>query len=336
MDASLRGAQRLLGEWIPRTRVADGPGPTLETLPAPTESPRLVSARSIEGPLAARVVPGAPEIRFGGFLDGTQASRIVTYHEAVPIVFATVAAVIRVRRERRLATYGQRAEVDRSLYIPRGLVPAGLWDAAWAGEYPVIDTGEAGGEAEGDAAINEDDPSGGRHPAALIERALQCVRDRRQRLEHGLAERWCAAEESPLYIDGGLTGSERVARAAMSVGVVKRHRTLYVSADLMPVLAGLEPGSRTTAFRIAPTRRTAVSSWYLRLRDARGRDPTWGLVRIEVSDTPADDITPRADEVSRWVMAEAAPPAPLALPDPRWDTMAYGIRDCEEFLRAIT
>ncbi len=142
MDASLRGAQRLLGDWIPRTRVADGPGPTLETLPAPTESPRLVSARSIEGPLAARVVPGVPpgvvpgtpEIRFGGFLDGTQASRIVTYHEAVPIVFATVAAVIRVRRERRLATYGQRAEVDRSLYIPRALVPAGLWDAALAGE----------------------------------------------------------------------------------------------------------------------------------------------------------------------------------------------------------
>ncbi len=162
------------------------------------------------------------------------------------------------------------------------------------------------------------------------------MRERRQALEHVLAERWCAAEDSPLYIDGGLTGNRRVATAAGSVGVVKRHRTLYVSAGLMPVLAGLRLGERTTAFRIAPVSRTAVTSWYLRLRDARGRDPTWGLVRIEVSETAADDITARADEVSRWVMAETAPPAPLALPDPRWDTMAYGIRDCEEFLRAIT
>ena len=40
----------------------------------------------------------------------------------------------------------------------------------------------------------------------------------------------------------------------------------------------------------------------------------------------------RANEVSRWVLAEALP---LALPDGRWDKMAYGIRDCEEFLRAI-
>ena len=26
---------------------------------------------------------------------------------------------------------------------------------------------------------------------------------------------------------------------------------------------------------------------------------------------------------------------PLALPDGRWDKMMYGIRDCEEFLRAV-
>ena len=42
--------------------------------------------------------------------------------------------------------------------------------------------------------------------------------------------------------------------------------------------------------------------------------------------------TARADLVSRWILAERAP---LSLPDPRWSTMAYGIRDCEEYLRAI-
>ncbi len=144
MDASLRGAQRLLGEWIPRTRAADGPGPTLETLPAPAESPRLEPARTVEGPLRTRTVPGEPRSVFGGFLDGTQASRIVTYVDAVPIVFATVAAVIRVRRARRLATYGQRPEVERGFYIPRPLVPAELWDKAVAGGFPVTDTSDDG------------------------------------------------------------------------------------------------------------------------------------------------------------------------------------------------
>ena len=44
------------------------------------------------------------------------------------------------------------------------------------------------------------------------------------------------------------------------------------------------------------------------------------------------DIAARADEVSRWILAEVSP---LALPDSRWDKMVYGVRDCEEFLRAI-
>jgi hypothetical protein len=328
MDASLRTAQRLLGEWIPFARAADGPGPTLETLPAAAESPRLVTARAVEGvSLGARHVSGDSHTAFGGFLDGTQASRIVTYHDGVPIVFATVAAVIRVRRDRRLVTYGQQPEVERMLCVPRALVPRRLWDAACTGGYRVVDTGGDPGDAGVEAGVES------RHPAALIDRALQFVRAARERLEHTLAERWCATERAPLYIDGGLTGSPLVATAPCSVGVVKRHRTLYVSAELMPVLSGLRRGDRTTAFRIAPARRPAVASWYLRLRDARGRDPTWGLVRIEVAESAPATITERADEVSRWVMAETAP---VALPDPRWHTMAYGIRDCEEFLRAIT
>jgi hypothetical protein len=44
------------------------------------------------------------------------------------------------------------------------------------------------------------------------------------------------------------------------------------------------------------------------------------------------DASERAAEFSRWVLAEALP---LAVPDSRWDKMVYGIRDCEEFLRAI-
>ena len=73
----------------------------------------------------------------------------------------------------------------------------------------------------------------------------------------------------------------------------------------------------------------------LRLRDPRGHDPMWGLVRVEISAPSTVDeprIGDRADEISRWVLAEVSP---LALPDARWDKMVYGVRDCEEFLRAV-
>jgi hypothetical protein len=85
---------------------------------------------------------------------------------------------------------------------------------------------------------------------------------------------------------------------------------------------------------VTSRQRITVASWYLRLRDPAGHDPLWALVRVEVAHPSAGDrpIGERADEVSRWVLAETAP---LALPDARWDKMVYAVRDCEEFLRAI-
>jgi hypothetical protein len=98
----------------------------------------------------------------------------------------------------------------------------------------------------------------------------------------------------------------------------------------------LGTGERSTAFRVSVGRRAPVASWYLRLRDPAGRDPMWGLVRLEgalpdASESP-DATTRRFDAASRAVLAEAAP---LALPDGRWDKMVYPIRDCEQFLKAI-
>jgi hypothetical protein len=72
------------------------------------------------------------------------------------------------------------------------------------------------------------------------------------------------------------------------------------------------------------------------MRDSTGHDPMWGLVRVEIANPPRIDVSAigaKADEVSRWILAEASP---LAMPDSRWDKMVYGIRDCEEFLRAVT
>jgi hypothetical protein len=136
-------------------------------------------------------------------------------------------------------------------------------------------------------------------------------------------------------IDGGISANDRVAREACVVGVVKSHRTLYAEGEGLQVVLRLRAGERTTAFRITSTKRTTVASWYLRLRDPLGRDPMWGLVRVEIAEPPLatpSQIRERADEVSRSILAEVVP---LALPDSRWDKMVYGIRDCEEFLRAV-
>jgi hypothetical protein len=113
--------------------------------------------------------------------------------------------------------------------------------------------------------------------------------------------------------------------------VVKSHRQLYATAAVIELILGLGCGERTPVVRIAPRNRTPVHSWYLRLRDPVAHDALWGIVRVEVAES--DDAAGRADEVSRWVLAERAP---LALPDSRWDRMAYPVRECEEFLRAIS
>ena len=113
--------------------------------------------------------------------------------------------------------------------------------------------------------------------------------------------------------------------------MIKSHRTLYFDGHEVGKVLGLKKGERTSVFRVSPRSRNSVLSWYLRLRDEAGHDPMWGLVRVEVAE--CDRPTERADEISRWVMAETTP---LSLPDGRWDKMAYGVRDCEEFLRAIS
>ena len=142
-------------------------------------------------------------------------------------------------------------------------------------------------------------------------------------------------EREPVFIDGGISGSEKVAVSSCTVGVVKSHRTLYAEGDALATVLSLPHRERSSVFRITSRKRTTVASWYLRLRDPAGRDPMWGLVRVEIAHPAPQDLNRigvRADDVSRWILAEASP---LALPDSRWDKMVYGVRDYEEFLRAI-
>lgn len=289
-NASFRDARASLGRW--GDHPAYGAGPTLETLVRGAESPRLVTPELVEdASFSAHTLGGPPLVGFAAFLNGIQQSRVLFHSGLVPVVHGTVAAVIRVRRDRRLTTHALGPRIERALFAPRPLIPPALWDDLAA--LGAIDTGPA------DA-----------HPTTLAERAVHAVERRREVAERALADAW--TDPAPLWIDGGLTLSSPYA-----IGVVRTHRTLYGAPDVIGV------GQRSSVFRVRD-----VLSWYVRLRDPRGRHPLWGLLRIEV----AEADTERVDLISRWVLAEATP---LALPDSRWDTLVYGVRDCEEYLRAI-
>ena len=314
----------ILGE-LPDSRPVEG-GPTdVERIGHGDDAPVLVTPELLEDepfrairvadPKAAREQSG-----FTGFLDGTQEVRVINQTNGIPIVWGTVAAAVRVRVNRKLISWSERQPVvSRRFYIPFRYVetlPESLRD-----NPSVIDTAR-----ESSSGVV---PS--RHPAALMEAAIQKVQQDRERIELDLAEAWCERESGTLYMDGSITGSGIASKSSLVVGVVKSHRRLYADGDAFRVLVNLDAGERSSIFRVAPRSRHAVASWYVRLRQSKGRDALFGLVRVESAQT--DDISHRADEISRWIIAEGAP---LALPDGRWDKMAYGIRHTEEFLRAIS
>jgi hypothetical protein len=325
-DAASQTALRQLMQRLPGVSAVEGAA-SIES-PLSADPPVLRSAQLVEGTAlrAINVLPARADVTsgFGAFLDGAQRVQIMGHHDGIPIVYGTASAAVRVRVNRRMVTWGHLPpRVERKFFLPLRYLPVLDDRSAWATQsgVEIVDTSEAD-QAGAFPSL---------HPTALLDRAMRAVDDMRERLEHQLAEAWCVAGDAPLFIDGGISGNPRVASSSCAVGVVKSHRTLFADGEALRTIFALSKGERSSVFRVSPRSRSSVISWYLRVRDAKGHDAMWGLVRVEVAecDRPAE----RADEISRWVLAEMSP---LSLPDGRWDKMAYGVRDCEEFLRAIS
>ena len=319
-DDGFHAVQRRLAALLPGDAPAGAETPLEHMTLGAVEPPRLIPASVLEGrELEAHQVDGEPVARVAAFLDGTQTSRVVRHLDGIPIVHGTTAAVVRERVERRLRTWGA-PRIERRVYAPLAHLSAEHRRALKESGLAVVDTGESR-------------PADSLHPFALQDAAIHAVQEDREALERMLAEAWCAESEGEVLVDGSITGSERVATSACAIGMVKSHRTLYAEGNALRAVLHLPVAHRSSVFRVTSPKRTPVASWYLRLRDPAGRDPLWGLVRIEVADAATGKaLARRANEVSLWVLAEALP---LATPDSRWDKMVYGIRDCEEFLRAI-
>ncbi|MCC6931256.1 MAG: hypothetical protein IT359_19865 [Gemmatimonadaceae bacterium] len=290
------------------------------TRAAPLLCDAAMRAHALLAPSPNDPQPGA----FAAFLDGVQESRVLAYVGTVPIVHGRSGAVVRARVDRRLVTWGDLPLTDEAIFAPVAALPSAVTAALEATERPLVDT------TEDNLPLEE------LHPQQMLRRAVQLVQRGREALEQRLADEWCAATpHAPLYVDGGLSPSATVLGGARAVGVIKSHHTLYATGAALATVMALRANERSSLFVVESRWREPVASWYLRLRPSGGHDPLWGLARIELSLAALAAIAPDADaacdEVSQWVAAEASP---LALPDARWDTMAYGIRDCEVYLRA--
>jgi hypothetical protein len=324
MTLDLRAIRRQLRAALPAVQLTVEDSLSLERSDLPVEPPHTRACEMLEGEtLDAVPVEGEPIVGFAAFLDGIQTSRVWHYDDGIPIIFGHAAAAVRKRIDRRMTLWGEPRESGR-FYVPVELLSPSAREAIESLGVIVENT------------LPKDDRNGDRpHPLQLLRHAIHAVQRDRESVERDCAESWCEREQAPLFVDGGLPRGERSSASPWCVGVVKSHHTLYARADALRVISSLGDGERTRVFRIDPTWGPAVASWYLRIRRGPGRDPLWGLVRVEVAlASPKDSIaalSERANLVSRWILAERTP---LALPDGRWDRMAYGVRDCESFLRA--
>ena len=328
----MRALRPLVGS---RAIDAAGSAPPLERFALAGDPPAVASCEVLEdGGVRAMRMDAEPGV--SAFLDGIQRSRVIGHVNGSPIVFATVAAVVRERVERRMGTW-TTPRVRHLVLASRAHLGEAAWTALERTSVMPVDV------TEGDAA----EPT--RHPLAVRARALEVVAQERETVERRLAAEWCSQETRWLWIDGGMSGNLAIDATAPAFGVVKSHNTLYGDAAALDMTLALAVGERSPLFLVQHRSRRAVASWYVRVHASDDGDPLHGLVRVEVAPpssmgaahhdgrTRPDPeavraLTRRADEISAWILAERAP---IALPDPRWDTLTYGVYACEQFLKAF-
>ncbi len=278
----------------------------------PEQRSAELEGRRIDAVALGEARPG----RFAFFMDGAQRTRGPIYIDSsVPIMYACVAAAIRLRAERRMRARDYR--MRESLYFPHRMIdPAPLHRAG----IETIDSGE------GDYDLEQ-------HPIMLVERAKKKISDARSVLESNVASEWLAefdGRDEWLLVDGSLCGGYERYESPNIVGVVKSHQTQYFPWEDQRKILSLGMGERSGVFVPLGRKRPKVYSWYVRLHPNDGRDVYFGLVRVEAA--RCERTLEMADEISRWLLAERSP---LSMPDSRWDKMIYPIRDCEQYLKSI-
>lgn len=274
-------------------------------------------AEIVEGSgMSAHPIRQAANTRFTHFLDGTQTTRRIGFHNyTVPVLYAHLGAVVRYRNaDRQMSTYIQ-ATLENLYFSFDHLDPSEMRKSG-------IDVKNVKVDGDGDA-----------HPLRLLELARRAASNDRAELERKLADDWMnsSAQDEWLLWDGSITGRIEATKHQRVIGVIKSHQTQYFGAEDQRKILSLGVGERSSVFKPRGRGWAPVYSWYLRLHSNAGKDVYFGLVRVEAA--ASDNTIAVANEISGWLMRERSP---LALPDSRWDRMIYPIRDCEQYIRSIS
>lgn len=294
---------------------------TDETLPLPDREPKTYKAVIVEGSgMRARAVPQASRSSFTHFLDGIERRRVLAHRGFIPVVWGYVAACVRRRAEDRLmCAVRDLYQFEHGLYFPWELLSPDLF-SAYEGLYFYDVRPRKASETITDNTFD------------IQGQAFDAITNRRADLEADLIHKWgrTADVRDWLLVDGALSSSHRKGSHKQAVGVIKSHLARYFEGDSYRLILSLKAGERTSVFEPKVPNLERVYSWYLRLHEDSGREPTFGLVRLEAP--PAAETLEMADEISSWLMAERCP---LSLPDSRWDRMVYPVYDCEQYLKAL-
>jgi len=301
---SLRRAVRARG-LTPATLVPEASGGRLEEA-------CIRPARIIEGDSLRMIPIGGAEAWPGSlaYLDGIQRSEIIAYDGSAPILVAEIAAAVRERQDRQLRT---SVEARRMVALGRPSALAAAGDAL--NELQAI-------------PLPDDEPP---HPLRDLVNAGHAVDQARGALEVVVGDRYRAASDGWLILDGSLAVSPRWAADPRMVAISKSHSTLPFDGTDLEQYLRLPCAHRSSVYAPATRSLAPVRAWGLRLWPWEGKDLLHGLVRVEVA--PANESTEQADQISRWVLAERAP---VSAPDRRWDRLLYGIHSVEQYLKAGT
>jgi hypothetical protein len=259
------------------------------------------------------------------FEDGIQRTlyigHLITNGFHIPVHYCTVAAVILQRTEGRFNFIEDLFRKREILLVSRAPLPSSMDQLAGSG-IEVVDTGATG--------KNFND---------LCRAAQYQSKDERLALEKIIIEKWAEDfdDGSFLVVDGTLMNLRSESAVARCVGVSKEVVERYFELQNHKKIHGLALGERSWVFRFKTEEQDQRLgardrlSWYLRIRDTKGRHPEFGLLRCELSKSHADRCVELADQLSESLFAERYP---IAFPDPRWDRLLYPIRQCEQYLRS--
>ncbi|MHB8645257.1 MAG: hypothetical protein ACYDAR_05665 [Thermomicrobiales bacterium] len=176
------------------------------------------------------------------------------------------------------------------------------------------------------------DPSPGAPPhdgdfLALQARFRPVVSAVREACEYEALKAWIErtdGSEGWLVMDGSLSRAD----IGNAVGLIKRHSRFDLTNGEMTDLLHMPVGHRSSAFQRAVSGGLRPITWYLRLHEATGADPLFGLARIEA---PSQNGAPGdLDALSCLIFSERTP---RATNDDRWPTLLYPIHIAERILK---